>query len=137
MSTKRVDAAHTVALSRMPARFDGSDTRHSGASVIQTLVRIQSVLASLGVICIVTACVPLPGGYVLSQKPVAAKEGAATLVADDGTRCRVPPGAFAEVKPGDEHSCAWHEGAAAGRAPERAQDPTVPRRTPPARPPGG
>jgi hypothetical protein len=54
-------------------------------------------------------CLPLPGGHALTRKIVAGKEGEATLVADDGARCRVPPRTFAAVQPGDEHACLWKE----------------------------
>jgi hypothetical protein len=69
-------------------------------------------------------CIPLPAGYALSRKTVAAKEGDATLVADDGTRCAVPPRTFVQVQPGDDHTCAWNEADGAGRAPV----PSFPRR---------
>ena len=65
------------------------------------------------------SCIPLPGGHALTRKTVAAKEGDATLVADDGARCTVPPRAFTAVQPGDEHACAWKE-------PEGARTPPAP-----------
>jgi hypothetical protein len=53
------------------------------------------------------ACVPLPGGRELSRKTVWGKEGDATLVADDGSRCEVGSRQFERTTVGDEAVCAW------------------------------
>ena len=70
-------------------------------------------------------CIPLPGGHALTRKAVAAKEGDATLVAEDGARCTVPPRTFTAVQPGDEHACVWKEAEGAVRTPPI---PSVPHR---------
>jgi hypothetical protein len=85
-------------------------------------------LALLGGGLLLSGCLPLPGGYSLSRKPVAAKEGSAVLVADDGTRCGVPPRTFAEVTIGDEHRCAWNESESSIRTPGTLPSPRFPRR---------
>ena len=73
-------------------------------------------------------CLPLPGGHALTRKIVAAKEGEATLVADDGARCKVPPRTFAAVQPGGEHACVWKE--ADGSPVPTPSAPRPPRRLP-------
>ena len=69
--------------------------------------RLRHVLA--GGALLLGGCIPLPGGHALTRKMVATKEGDATLVADDGARCTVPPRTFTAVQPGDEHACVWKE----------------------------
>ena len=84
--------------------------------------RLRHVVA--GGTLLVGGCIPLPGGHALTRKTVAAKEGDATLVADDGARCTVPPGTFTAVQPGDDHACVWKEPEGGARTPT----PSVPRR---------
>jgi hypothetical protein len=54
-----------------------------------------------------SACIPLPGGHQPTSKLVAAKEGSNTLVASDHMRCSVSDAAFAQVRAGSSHMCAW------------------------------
>jgi hypothetical protein len=74
-------------------------------------------------------CIPLPRGHSLTRKTVAAKEGEATLVADDGARCRVPPSTFTAVQPGEEHACVWKEVDSSTRTPTPSA-PRAPRQLP-------
>lgn len=104
------------------------------------IVRIYSArrLLPMLAICslVINACIPLPHGYTVSRKTVATKEGDATLVAVDGTRCTVPSNTFVEVKPGDDHTCAWKDVDETGRTPARSPEPSIPRSSPaPSRPP--
>jgi hypothetical protein len=66
-------------------------------------------------------CVPLPGSRALAPKEVAAKEGEATLVADDGSRCTVPPREFERAEVGEDAWCVWKdaEGTGGARGPAR------------------
>ena len=45
--------------------------------------------------------------FAVSRKRVAAKEEPATLVADDGSRCRLTEGRFRKVREGDYVTCLW------------------------------
>jgi hypothetical protein len=78
------------------------------------------------------ACVPLPGGRELSRKTVWAKEGEATLVADDGARCEVSPARFERTRVGDDAACAWRlgDGAPDKRPAERNRRGPRPRTRP-------
>jgi hypothetical protein len=103
---------------------------HRARTVSRTaLARRRVTLALAASALLLGGCIPLPGGYVLSRKTVVAKEGDATLVADDGSRCRIPQRSFVEVQTGDEHTCAWNEGSDAGRTPGRVPAPAFPRPT--------
>lgn len=76
------------------------------------MVRRHAVSVRAGtlfVVLLAAACVPLPGGRSLARRTIAAKEGDATLVADDGSRCTVPADAFARVGVGEEYACVWKE----------------------------
>lgn len=63
-------------------------------------------LALLAVAAVLAACVK-PVHMRYDTKRVTAKEGDATLVAADGTRCMVAPTVFDATKVGDERACAW------------------------------
>ena len=84
--------------------------------------RLRHMLA--GWALLLGGCIPLPGGHALTRKTVVAKEGDATLVADDGARCTVPPRTFTAVQSGDEHACVWKEPEGGTRTPPA---PSVPR----------
>lgn len=60
------------------------------------------------------ACVPLPGNHSLSRRTVTGKQGENTLVAQDGSACRVTAAAYERVQIGDDHTCAWKEVEANG-----------------------
>jgi hypothetical protein len=73
----------------------------------QARSRLRTPIILLVVLFAEAACVPLPGGRELSRKTVWGKEGEATLVADDGSRCEVGSRQFERTKLGDEAVCAW------------------------------
>lgn len=56
---------------------------------------------------LLAACIPLPGGYSVAKKYVAAKSDTHVLVADDGSTCRVSEKTFTEVEVGDFTTCGW------------------------------
>ncbi len=58
---------------------------------------------------VLAACIPLPGGHSLSRRQVTGKQGAHTLIADDGATCAVTAPTFEKVQVGDDHTCAWKE----------------------------
>ncbi len=61
------------------------------------------------------ACIPLPGGYSVSRKTVAAKTGTHTLHSSDGSICNISEKEFAEIDVGDLKTCRWGpEGQSAG-----------------------
>ena len=72
-------------------------------------------------LALLAACVPLPRGHVLDRRAVRAKEGEATLVSDDGARCKVDPATFARLEVGDEHRCVCTRDDAG-----RASEPGIP-----------
>ena len=88
--------------------------------------RLRRTLA--GGALLLGGCIPLPGGHALTRKTVAAKEGTATLVADDGARCTVPPRTFTALQAGDEHACVWKEPEGSVRTPPTQTVPRGPHR---------
>jgi hypothetical protein len=62
-------------------------------------------------------CVPLPRGHEISSRAVAGKRDGDTLVAADGSWCRVTAAAYERARVGEGHTCMWKvddEGRAAG-----------------------
>jgi hypothetical protein len=56
------------------------------------------------------ACIPLPHGHELSSRTVTGKRDDDTLLADDGSWCRVGPAVFERAKVGEGHTCVWKVG---------------------------
>ncbi|GJG87983.1 hypothetical protein tb265_31640 [Gemmatimonadetes bacterium T265] len=76
-----------------------------------------------------TGCVPLPRYGYVGKAFVARKEGEKTLVADDGSTCRVKGDVFDKVQVGDNHTCAWRSPSDARPNADATPDPR-PRRAP-------
>ena len=69
--------------------------------------RIARVALGSVVLAATVGCVPLPGGHEVSRRQVASKRGDDTLVAQDGSYCRVPRGAFEKAEVGRDYTCIW------------------------------
>ena len=69
------------------------------------------------------ACIPLPHGHELSSRPVSGKRGGDTLVADDGSWCRVSPAAFERARVGEGHTCVWKVGSGSSGGGRGVPDP--------------
>lgn len=79
--------------------------------------KLQIVLRRIAVgaaTCLLAACLPLPGGAVLSRRNVAAK-GVSELISDDGARCSVSEKTMNETRVGDLHTCVWQGGSPSER----------------------
>lgn len=77
-------------------------------------------------------CVPLPGGRNFTRRTVAQKLGENTLVAVDGSECRVKGDTYEKVQVGDAHACVWQDPRSDSvrvAQPGPARDPS-PRRAP-------
>lgn len=78
----------------------------------QSMLRFRSMLLLFALAA--AACIPLPRGHALSRRTVWSKQGEDTLVAQDGSWCRVTATTFARVRVGDDHTCVWKEVGASG-----------------------
>lgn len=74
-------------------------------------VRASALLSLSGAVAVVLAagCVPLPGGHSLTRRVVAGKQPENTLVAQDGSTCRVRGDEYDRAQVGDERRCAWKD----------------------------
>ncbi len=84
------------------AVLSGLWLRYAGRSALMVAYATLVGCASL-----LSACIPLPRGYSVSPKSVAAKSGTHTLLADDGSTCKVSEKVFAEIDIGDVKTCTW------------------------------
>jgi hypothetical protein len=66
--------------------------------------------ALLAVLAPALACIPLPHGHEVSSRTVTGKRDDDTLLADDGSWCRVSPTVFERAKVGEGHTCVWKVG---------------------------
>lgn len=84
------------------------DTMATTVRVAGSVARSFVSLATMAAFAVLsTACIPLPGGYSVAKKYVAAKSDTHVLVADDGSTCRVSEKTFADVEVGDFTTCGW------------------------------